>query len=43
MKTSQDSAPQASTSKPSASQAVDLEVKDANLIFNAAWQDLVAR
>jgi adenylate kinase len=29
-----------STFKPVAARAVDLEVKDANLIFNAAWQEL---
>ena len=41
MKTSQDSAPPTQHSKASNPQAIDLEVKDANLIFNAAWQDLV--
>ena len=41
MKTSQDPAPPTQHSKASNPQAIDLEVKDANLIFNAAWQDLV--
>ena len=41
MKTSHEPAPPAPISKPTASPTVDLEVKDANLIFHSAWQDLV--